>query len=426
MTLYVECTYTHHSALNTGIQRVVRNLLDHLPRLAEDEKIEVKLIALYGKTFHLIETLQPLDLNLASSAGTKPLLKEWYFALRKEVASRFDSYAVQHFLLAPKYEYGLNYLIDRSLHPFRNRHRLFPPIEVAEGDIILLLDSSWHLDIWPEVKRFKASGAKVLTVVYDLIPLTHSQFCDDTLVWFFEKWSNEAFKHSDGFCAISQSVEADVCHAVGDASRFYAHFLLGSEIKTMRSGGTLPPKLVELFQDKAPTFLLVGTIEPRKNHAYLLDAFDLLWRQGRDFRLLFVGRLGWKNEQTLGRIYTHERYNRQLFMFNDLDDAALRYCYENATMLLFPSFAEGYGLPIIESLRHGLPVMASDIHVHREVGQDNIGYFDLSDPADLVEKIMQRESLPFIRQRDSHMKTTSWQESAETLFNAIKAFANDV
>ena len=129
----------------------------------------------------------------------------------------------------------------------------------------------------------------------------------------------------------------------------------------------------------------MGTLEPRKNHAMLLDAFERVWRTHPQSRLVIVGRFGWMCNDLVKRILHHAQYARSLFLFTNLSDAELAYCYEHATAFVFPSHAEGFGLPIVEALQHGLPVMASDIPIHREVVSDFCAYFDQHDPEELCD-----------------------------------------
>ncbi len=150
-------------------------------------------------------------------------------------------------------------------------------------------------------------------------------------------------------------------------------------------------------------YLTVGTIEPRKNHVLLVDAFERIWQRHSDARLLIVGRVGWLCESLVQRIRRHPQYQRSLFMFNDLSDSELEFCYQHAKAFLFPSHAEGFGLPVVEALQHGLPVLASDIPIHREVGQDFCTYFNRETPDELVRLISDIEQtgqFPAVRRPD--------------------------
>jgi len=141
-----------------------------------------------------------------------------------------------------------------------------------------------------------------------------------------------------------------------------------------------------------PTYLAVSTIEPRKNHSFLLDAFERLWLSGQRVRLVIVGRPGWLCEPIRRRILEHRQYQHNLWLWEDLNDAELALAYARARAVVTASVAEGFGLPIVEALRHGKRVLASDIPAHREAGRDRCEYFPLSSTAALVRLIERREA----------------------------------
>jgi glycosyltransferase involved in cell wall biosynthesis len=120
-----------------------------------------------------------------------------------------------------------------------------------------------------------------------------------------------------------------------------------------------------------PTFVILGTIEGRKNHALLLA----LWRRmlaagGGNFvpRLVIVGRRGWQAEDVFAEL-EGGAFGDRVSEVGALDDRRLAEALAGAWALLFPSFAEGYGIPLVEALAAGVPVIASDLPVFREIGQ---------------------------------------------------------
>jgi alpha-1,2-rhamnosyltransferase len=114
-------------------------------------------------------------------------------------------------------------------------------------------------------------------------------------------------------------------------------------------------------------------------------------------------------------------------MFNDASDEELSYCYGHAKMLVFASFVEGFGLPIIESLNNGLPVLASDIPIHREVGEDAIEYFDLNDAGDLANKIQYIEKNKISQKVDAKsVKTKTWKESSAELLGKVMKISDEI
>ena len=111
------------------------------------------------------------------------------------------------------------------------------------------------------------------------------------------------------------------------------------------------------------------------------------------------------------RKHRHPGYGRNLFMFNDLSDGELDYCYRHAKGFLFPSKAEGYGLPIVEALSYGLPVLSSDIPIHREVGKTCCSYFDLADAACLARQIDSLERFGVVPAAKAY-RPVAWADGA--------------
>ncbi|KQO70790.1 glycosyl transferase family 1 [Methylobacterium sp. Leaf87] len=130
-----------------------------------------------------------------------------------------------------------------------------------------------------------------------------------------------------------------------------------------------------------PTFVACGTIEPRKNHLGLLNLWrDLAQRHGPATpRLVLVGRRGWEAENIIDMLERCPAMRAHVIEVGGLSSHGLARLLQGATALLMPSFAEGYGLPVVEAAACGLPVVASDLAVHREIGS---GFAHLLDPLD--------------------------------------------
>jgi glycosyltransferase involved in cell wall biosynthesis len=120
-----------------------------------------------------------------------------------------------------------------------------------------------------------------------------------------------------------------------------------------------------------PYFLFVSTIEPRKNHALLIEIWrSLIQRDLSPPKLVLVGRRGWESEQTFRELDLAPDLQRHLVQIPSLPSAHLRALMKNALAVLMPSFAEGYGIPVVEALSLGTPVICSDIPVFREISQN--------------------------------------------------------
>ncbi|MDJ0449877.1 glycosyltransferase family 1 protein [Methylocystis sp. JR02] len=279
-------------------------------------------------------------------------------------------------------------------------------VAIAPGDRFLMLSDSWNAfeeltrttggtTGAPEgarsvFERIRANGGEIVTCIFDLIPELYPHACHEVTVPRYRAWLRKALLESDAFLAISRTVAEELADYV--AAKGLPH-RPGLKIGWFQCGADLaaPPtatpreKIVAAVAGDAPAFLMVGTIEPRKGHRIALQAFDALWRSGVDLRLIVVGRRGWFEEAIAAGMGSHPEFGRRLFWFSDVDDGELSYLYRHARALLLPSYAEGFGLPIVEAAQHGRPAICSDIPVFREVGGDGAIYFRVNDPDALAE-----------------------------------------
>ena len=175
--------------------------------------------------------------------------------------------------------------------------------------------------------------------------------------------------------------------------------------------------LFDISNSAGPMFITVGTVEPRKNHLTVIGAFSGLWRAGVDVRLLVIGAVGWKCERVVEAMSRHPELHRRLFWFKDLSDAELTYCYRHAEGVVAAPIAEGSGLPLIEALARGLPVVATDIAVFREIGGASALYFPVGDEAKLAEHV--RILLDHVRNDTQSITWPGWRECTRTLLERI-------
>ena len=439
----IECTYVfHHPEINSGIQRVVRNVVNNLPSV-QGEAVCIPVILREGTIFE-VRQLAPehpdnsqgrLQSKLEKLARRLVQIRNRYWLIHSRLL-RFWPWKSSHtvrrvtYVLCRLASFSFMlplYLTERALGKIEQKPRI-AEMTCSTDDVLVLLDSSWQGDSFPVAEKLKQQGVTIVSVIYDLIPLTHPQFCDDLLVHMFDRWFEWTTNTADGFIAISSTIRDEV---QGEVQRrlgteradalWFDFFHLGSELDQIGPNRSVRPVVEKLFTSGRAVYLMVSTIEPRKNHAYLLDAFEHLWRDGSDVVLCFIGRIGWKNERLIERVQNHPELKRRLFMFNDLSDVELEYCYSHAKALVFPSFVEGFGLPLVEAMQRGLPVMASDIPVFHEIGGEFISYFDLHQPESLSRQVQQYEdSGIFPATRDvADWSCLSWKDSTRQLIKRV-------
>ena len=216
------------------------------------------------------------------------------------------------------------------------------------------------------------AGVRPLYFVHDLIPITHPEYCR----------SGERAKHVERM----RTVLRTGCGVIGNSQATL------NELRHFASSEGLPslPEIAAwlgtqpwtagptVAQPVRPTFVILGTIEARKNHILLLQIWKrIVSRLGSQApRLLIVGQRGWESEDVFALLDRRDGFGDAVVEKADCTDAELAQHVAGARALLFPSLVEGYGLPLVEALRAGTPVIASDIPVFREIGGDVPDYLD--------------------------------------------------
>ncbi len=243
----------------------------------------------------------------------------------------------------------------------------------------------------------------------------------------------------DGVVCISHQVAKEVkayskVHNLGQLKPFGVDwFHLGADIQSSMPSTGLPNDASQLLAeiDKRPTFLIVGTLEPRKGHYQSLKAFDQLWKQGVDVNLLFIGKEGWRGSgvdfyldmpEVINEIYAYEEFGKRLLWPNEVSDEYLEKIYQASSCLLYPSYAEGFGLPLIEAAKHKLPIIARDLAVFKEIAGEFAFYFrDSEDFNTLALAVLHWIDLykKGERPRSDNMPWLTWAQSAGMLKKSL-------
>lgn len=304
-------------------------------------------------------------------------------------------------------------------------------IDYAPGDVFFGLDMQPQVQVaqQPFYQKMRRQGVKVKFLLHDLLPIQMPEFFSSGNKEGFVQWL-ESIAATDGVICVSRTV-ADELHewiAVHGPKRErplqigWSHN--GADIDNSAPSKGIPDDaflVIETLESR-PSFLMVGTLEPRKGHAWVIDVFERVWHQGKDFNLTIVGKKGWEIDGLAERIKSHPEFNQRLFWLAGISDEYLEKVYSASICLIAASYGEGFGLPLIEAAQNGLPIIARDIPVFREVAGSYAKFLpkdiNLEDSAEFIIDWMKGRSVGNIESSNS-INWVTWERSAKNLFSQI-------
>lgn len=238
-------------------------------------------------------------------------------------------------------------------------------IRERPGSLFLLV-SHKSLEQGAPIQALKEAGAKFVPLIHDLIPISHPEFNRPKQSRAHHRRMLVAASLADAVIVNSAATGAALAHHLMQLGRPPPH------IAVAPLGFDLPPpeSIPPAPRPETPYFVMLGTIEPRKNHLMMLA----LWRDLAETigpgapRLIIMGRRGWESETVIRILERRAGFGGLVEERGTVGDGVIASVLSGARALLFPSFAEGYGIPLVEALSLGVPAICSDIPALVEVG----------------------------------------------------------
>lgn len=259
--------------------------------------------------------------------------------------------------------------------------------------------------------RMKRWGVLPVFFVHDLIPITHPEYCRP----------GESERHARRMRTVVTSARGIIANSRDTLGALRAF--------AVDAGLRLPPAVVAPLAPSVlraelgprpiaePYFVILGNIEPRKNHWLLLQVWRRMIEQlgGAAPRLVIIGQRGWECENVVDLLERCHALRGFVFEHNACSDRELVTYLHHAQALLYPSFVEGYGMPVAEALSLGVPVIASDLAVFREVAGNVPDYVDPLDGRRWMELITDYAGAGSMRraaqlERIAGFRTTTWAQ----------------
>jgi glycosyltransferase involved in cell wall biosynthesis len=304
------------------------------------------------------------------------------------------------------------------------------PLSTQPGDLFLGLDL--QADVVQAQKQYLAAqhlnGLKIYFVVYDLLPIALPWAFPDGTGFMHANWLREISKFN-GLICISKAVadEYEVwadTHIPGQSNQFnLTWFHLGADIESSVPTKGLPDNAPEVLDkiSNNTSFVMIGTLEPRKGYSQTLPAFEALWAKGIQVNLVIIGKKGWMVDELVTHIESHPELNKQLFWLDSISDEYLDKIYSASTCLITASEDEGFGLPLIEAARRHLPIISRDIPVFKEVAGEHAFYYQASNPEQMAQAIEVWLDMyaKGVHPRSDKMPWLTWKESAQSVLKTL-------
>ncbi|WP_336945081.1 glycosyltransferase family 1 protein [Asaia sp. HN010] len=273
-------------------------------------------------------------------------------------------------------------------------------------------------------------GTLFVPMVHDLIPLEYPEYSRPREPARHKRRIDTVLRYADAILTPSRAVRASLERYVNLTDRenlpvwSVPHGVHLKAFESEVSAAEMRGEATEM-----PYFIYLSTIEARKNHLLLLNIWRRLIETHGDTapRLIIIGKRGWENEQVLDMLERCPALKGVVQEHNALSDTEVVRLLRGARALLFPSFTEGFGLPLAEALALGTPVLCSDIPVFREIGGDVVRYID---PLDGLTWMRQIEALSkkSVEEARSSVSTApslvvDWPNSVGMALDHIESFA---
>ena len=284
---------------------------------------------------------------------------------------------------------------------------------VRAGDVILALGAPWsHPGYGALIERTRRRfGTRFLLLIHDILPIVRPEYFPPGVARTLEPWLEAVLPRADFLIAFSNATAAD-------AGAFIARRRIAARVPVVRVpfGGSGLTRVAPVASARLPrpgTYVLcVSTIEPRKNHALLFRVWRrLLEERAQDTvpAMVFAGRTGWLVEDLTRQLDSTDHLGGKITVIPDATDHELAALYRGCLFTMFPSFREGWGVPVVESLAFGKPCLASNAAAIQEAGGSLVRYFD---PDNVAEAHALTSAL-----LDDPRRLADWAAEIERAFN---------
>lgn len=297
------------------------------------------------------------------------------------------------------------------------------PMQLGSDDVVLFAGSNWaHSNAGAIADWQKRLGVGLISLCHDVIPLLFPQYFRPNDVELLRRHFDRVFAIASLNLVASKAVESDVgtyCAGRGITPGPVMQIPFGFDLPKNHAASSGPRRA----PPSSRYIMLVSTIEPRKGHCLIQAVWNRLLQervpQELDLSLLLIGRSGWLVDDLIERLQETDR----VVCMEDVDDTSLGSLYDHASFCIYPSEYEGYGLPVVEALARGKPVLASDVGVVPELQSSLLKRLPPRDEEAWYQAIrtwfLNPDAVP---RDDGTFHHLTWDQAAAGVFEAIDGF----
>ena len=440
----IEAMYTRSA---TDYHAVIKAIAA-LDKFSPDTRVLESIANSIAATFPQKASQHQLLIDVSSIAindlksGIERVVRAQLLALIKEPLKAYRVEPVYLSNQGGQWHYRYARLYTCKMLGIKSLNLVDEPIDICSGDVFYGLDFNPNGIIEANNSglflKWKAAGVSINFLVYDLLPILRPEFFPEGAATVHAAWLKTIVQFATQLICISNAVADELrvwlaANVPPNNNQLLINAVhLGADILTSVPSLGLPKNAEKVLKaiKSIPTFIMVGTIEPRKGYLQTLAAFELLWQQGYQVNLVIVGNEGWKplpnhERRTIPvlveKLRKHPELNKRLFWLEGISDEYLEKTYAASTCLILASEGEGFGLPLIEAAQHKLPIIARNIPVFFEVADVHAYYFEGLE-AEALSQAIQAWLLLYAQGTSpdsSDMSWLTWEQSAQQLLQKI-------